>query len=68
MKTALSALIAGGLLGASANAGGPVVVVEDAETVVEGKASSSTGILPLLLIPVAICIFLCGDDENPPPD
>ncbi len=65
MQTAISALVFALLLGSTAFAGGPVVVVEDEEVVVQ-KPASSTGLLPLLLIPVAICIFLCGNDADQP--
>ena len=66
MKSAIPALVFALLSGTTAFAGGPVVVVEEEEIVVEEKPASSTGLLPLLLIPVAICIFLCGDDEDQP--
>lgn len=51
-------------LGASAvSAGGPVVVEEEVEVVAE-KPASSVGILPLLLIPVILCVALCGNDDG----
>lgn len=67
MKTGIAALLVAILAGTSAFAGGPVVVVEEEEVVVEENAGSSTGILPFLLIPVAICLILCGDNEDQPP-
>jgi len=49
----------------TAFAGGPVII-DDVE-VVEDKPASSIGILPLLLIPIILCVALCGgdDDERP---
>ena len=46
----------------TAFAGGPVII-EDVE-VVEEKPASSIGILPLLLIPIILCVALCGDDDE----
>ncbi|MDM7933054.1 hypothetical protein [Tabrizicola sp.] len=50
----------------TAFAGGPVVVEEEMEVVAE-KPASSVGILPLLLIPIILCVALCGgsDDDEP---
>ena len=45
-------------------AGGPVMIEEEAEVVAE-KPASSAGILPLLLIPIILCVALCGDDDEP---
>ena len=45
----------------TAFAGGPVII-ED--TVVEEKPASSVGILPLLLIPIILCVALCGGDDD----
>jgi hypothetical protein len=58
--TALSfALAAGPLL-----AGGPVVVVEEAPVVVEEGAASSKGLLPWLMVPLVLCIVMCGPEEE----
>lgn len=67
MKSGLSILLATVMFGTAAIAGGPVVVVEDEEDVVAEKPASSVGLLPLLLIPVALCLVLCSDDEDLPP-
>ncbi len=50
----------------TAYAGGPVVVVEEPEVMAEKPASGA--ILPLILIGIALCVALCGgdDDEVPP--
>lgn len=44
-----------------AQAGGPVIVEDDVEVVAD--QSSSIGILPLILVAVAVCAALCGNDE-----
>jgi hypothetical protein len=44
-------------------AGGPVLIEDDAEVVAE-KPASSIGILPLLLIPIILCVALCGGDDE----
>ena len=46
-----------------AHAGGPVLIEEEAEVVAE-KPASSVGILPLLLIPIVLCVALCGGDDD----
>jgi hypothetical protein len=46
----------------TAFAGGPVIIDE----VVEEKPASSVGILPLLLIPIILCVALCGGDDDEP--
>ena len=46
----------------TAFAGGPIVIEEEMEVVAE-KPASSVGILPLLLIPIILCVALCGDDD-----
>jgi hypothetical protein len=55
---ALMAIAASG-----AYAGGPIIIEDDVEVIVE-KPASSVGILPLLLIPVILCIALCGGDDE----
>lgn len=47
-------------------AGGPVIVEDEMEVVAE-KPASSIGILPLLLIPIILCVAVCGGgDESVP--
>jgi hypothetical protein len=48
----------------TAFAGGPVVVVEEPEVVAESPASGA--ILPLLLVGIALCVALCGGDDDEP--
>jgi hypothetical protein len=63
---ALAATLA--LTATTAFAGGPVIIDDDTE-VVPAKPTSSAGILPLLLIPIILCVALCGgDDEEPVED
>ncbi|TAG31270.1 MAG: hypothetical protein EAZ40_00690 [Rhodobacterales bacterium] len=49
----------------TAFAGGPVIVEDEIEVVAE-KPASSASLLPLLLIPIILCVALCGgnDDET----
>ena len=47
----------------TAFAGGPVIIEDEIEVVVE-KPASSVGILPLLLIPIILCVALCGSDDE----
>ncbi len=54
------------LTAATAYAGGPVIVVEEPEVVAEQPGSGA--ILPLLLVGIALCVALCGgDDDDPAP-
>ena len=68
MKAAILAVVSAMSLGSVGLAGGPVIVVEEDEIVAEEKPASSVGILPLLLIPVALCIVLCAEGEDPLPN
>lgn len=54
------------LIAPAAFAGGPVVVMEEAEVVAEEPASSA-GLLPFLLIPVILCVAFCGTDDEEEP-
>ena len=63
LSTALAATMA--LSASTAFAGGPVVIEEEGQPeVVEERPGSSAGILPLLLIPIILCVALCGDDDD----
>lgn len=66
MKTLGALTLALILAAAPVQAGGPVVVVEDPGTSVEGKPPSSGGIVPWLMVPLVLCIFMCGSDEEQP--
>jgi hypothetical protein len=65
MKSALASVLASSLmlLASTAFAGGPIIIEEEAEVVAE-KPASSIGILPLLLIPIILCVALCGNDDS----
>ena len=67
MKTLLATGLAASLAltASTAFAGGPVVIEEEIEVVAEQPASS-VGILPLLLIPIILCVALCGGDNERP--
>jgi hypothetical protein len=52
------------LSASTAFAGGPVII--DEVEVAEEKPASSVGILPLLLIPIILCVALCGGDDDEP--
>ena len=47
----------------TAFAGGPVIL-DDVE-VVEERPAAPAGILPLLLIPIILCVALCGSNNDP---
>ncbi|MDM7933056.1 hypothetical protein [Tabrizicola sp.] len=68
MKNLIASAIAATfvLTAATAHAGGPVLIEEEIEVVAE-KPASSVGILPLLLIPIILCIALCGGDDDETP-
>jgi hypothetical protein len=63
MKVFLAAVAATVIGITSVQAGGPVIV-EDATEAVAEKPASSIGILPLLLIPIILCVALCGGDDE----
>jgi hypothetical protein len=65
MKKLVASTLAASLLASAAFAGGPAVIVAEPEPeIVEEKPASSVGILPLLLIPIILCVALCGGDDD----
>ena len=67
MKKLIASVLALSFGASAALAGGPVVIVEEGQPeVIAEKPASSIGILPLLLIPIILCLALCGgnDDNN----
>jgi hypothetical protein len=44
-------------------AGGPIIIDDETE-VVPAKPTSSVGILPIILITVALCAALCGSNDD----
>lgn len=65
MKKLVALTLAASVMASAAFAGGPVII-EDV-VVIEDKPASSVGILPLLLIPIILCVALCGNDDDPEP-
>jgi hypothetical protein len=63
MKKLIASVMALTLGTSAAMAGGPVVIEDEVEVVAE-KPASSIGILPLLLIPIILCVALCGNDDD----
>ena len=67
MKNLFAPLLAAGLaLSAStvAFAGGPIIIDDETE-VVPAKPTSSVGILPIILVTLALCAALCGGSDDP---
>ena len=65
MKNMLAVALAALIPASSAFAGGPVVIAEEGQPeVVAEKPASSVGLLPLLLIPIILCVALCGGNNN----
>jgi hypothetical protein len=66
MKSILAPILAATLAisATTAFAGGPVVVVEEPEVVADSPTSGA--ILPLLLVGIALCVALCGGDDDEP--
>ena len=52
------------LSSATAFAGGPVIIDDETE-IVPAKPTSSVGILPIILVTVALCAALCGGNDDP---
>lgn len=63
LTSTLATLVA--LSATSVHAGGPVIVVDDPEVVADEPASGA--ILPLLLVGIALCVALCGGDDDDEP-
>ena len=68
MKKLIAIVLSVACVVSSAQAGGPVIVVEDAAPVVEEKPASSAGILPWLMVPLLLCVVMCGSDESSIPE
>lgn len=64
MQALCAAVLSLFLIATSVLAGGPVVVVEEPPVVVEEGAASSQGLLPWLMVPLVICLVMCGSDED----
>ena len=64
MKKLVAMTLAASVMVSAAFAGGPVIIEDD--VVIVEKPASSVGILPLLLIPIILCVALCGSDNEEP--
>lgn len=62
MKSLIAVALSLALVSPAA-AGGPVVVVEEPPVVVEERPASSKGLLPWLMVPLVLCIVMCGEEE-----
>jgi hypothetical protein len=63
MKTLITTFLLAACLATFAQAGGPVVVVEEPEPEVEEGAASSKGLLPWLILPLVVCVVFCGPED-----
>ena len=68
MKRVLAATLASALVisAGTAFAGGPVIIDDETE-VVPAKPTSSVGVLPIILVTVALCAALCGGNDDTDP-
>lgn len=66
LKTAV--LAAAVLCGSVAHAGGPVLIEEGNNEVVEENTVRSAGILPVIGALVLVCLVVCGGDDDSVPD
>ncbi len=64
MNRLIAAMLFAGCLASAAQAGGPIVVVEEPEPEVTEDAPSSKGWLPWLVVPLFVCIVMCGQEEE----
>jgi len=63
MNTLIASVLLAACLATSAQAGGPVVVVEEPKPEVDEGSASSKGLLPWLIVPLVVCVVFCGSDE-----
>lgn len=64
VKQLLASLLCAACLASSTQAGGPIVVVEDPEPEVTERSPSSKGWLPWLVIPLFLCVVMCGPEDK----
>jgi len=62
MKTTLTALTLAAMLATSAQAGGPVLIVED-ETA-EAAPQNRKNVIPLILLGIAVAALIAGGSDN----
>lgn len=67
MKMIASSVLALTLaLGSAVNAGGPVVVVEEAQPEVVAESPRSGWIVPVIIGGILLCAIACGSDDDEP--
>lgn len=64
MRPLIATVLLAASLATAAQAGGPVVVVEEPEPEVEEGTASSKGLLPWLILPLVACVVFCGPDDE----
>ncbi len=64
MKNLVAMVLCFACLATLAHAGGPVVVVEESEPDVDEESPSSKGLLPWLVVPLFLCVVMCGPEEE----
>lgn len=64
MKPLIAIALSVACLASSAQAGGPVVVVEEPEPEVTEESPSSKGWLPWLVVPLFVCVVMCGQEDE----
>ena len=64
MKQLIAMLLCAACLASPAQAGGPIIVVEEPEPEVTEESPSSKGWLPWLVVPLFVCLVMCGSDEE----
>lgn len=64
MKSLIATALSLTLLAGPVHSGGPVVVVEEPPVVVQEGPASSKGLLPWLMVPLVLCIVMCGPEED----
>jgi hypothetical protein len=63
MKPLVVTIFCAACLVSSAQAGGPVVVVEEPEPEVTEESPSIKGWLPWLMVPLVVCVVMCAEGE-----
>lgn len=64
VKALIASVLFAASLASSAQAGGPIVVVEEPEPEVTEEAPTSKGWLPWLVVPLFVCLVMCGPEEE----
>jgi hypothetical protein len=64
VKPLIAMMLCAACLASSAQAGGPIVVVEEPEPEVTEGSPSSKGWLPWLMVPLVVCVVMCGSEDE----